>query len=73
MFEPLANVNSEEIASDSSSADDSSDEDTNRIGNADWYVDTFNLCIYVLAVGLDYRFTRFNISMTGASVGNVCQ
>lgn len=46
MFEPLANVNSEEIASDSSSADDSSDEDTNRIGNADWYVDTFNLCIY---------------------------
>ena len=73
MFEPLANVNSEEIASDISSADDSSDEDTNRIGNADWYVDTFNLCIYVLAVGLDYRFTRFNISMTGASVGNVCQ
>ena len=46
MFELLANVSSEEIASDTSSADDSSDEDTNRIGNADWYVDTFNLCIY---------------------------
>ena len=45
MFEPLANVNSEEIISDTSSADDSSDEDTNRIGNADWYVVTFNLCI----------------------------
>ena len=32
MFEPLANVNSEEIASDSSSADDSSDEDTTELG-----------------------------------------
>ena len=49
MFEPLPNVNSEEIASDTSSAHDSSDEGTNRIGNADWYVDPFNLCIYVLA------------------------
>ena len=32
MFEPLTNINSEEIASDCSSADDSSDEDTTELG-----------------------------------------
>ena len=73
MFEPLANANSEEIASDSSSADDSSDEDTTELGTLTDMQTISTFVFTLLAVELDYRFTRFNISMTGASVGNVFQ
>ena len=73
MFEPLTNINSEEIASDCSSADDSSDEDTTELGTLTDMQTISTFVFTLLAVELDYRFTRFNISMTGASVGNVFQ
>ena len=45
MFEPLAKKHGEE------SDDSSDDEDLHRIGNVDWYVETFKLFICTSVLG----------------------
>ena len=51
MFEPLAKKHGEESDSDGSSDDSSDDEDLHRIGNVDWYVETFKLFICTSVLG----------------------